>query len=498
MLRIPRIVTAWKFGLLVLTLLNVPLIANGQFMPGNGPGQQRQQMYLPPPLNVRFSGPTGMRVTFYDGVSQPRAIAAPLRCVFRPGYVFRIKISDMKEFPGVELFPTLEVRGSLNGGGKLDPNDFPATIRFTEDEVARVRDGALVTKVVFLERQDRAAPVATSANMPLEYKIPPDQDLLMAASQYGTPLVIIRIGQREISEEALQQQAIPGTVQLAEGKVLGIPKSAPYLPWACPSLYDPRLGPDSQASAICLPDGGDSRTKAGVLQNGEIVGLDPSDTVASYVDSQGRRKLAVSNRVCICVPRFVVFRTEMELSNRVSYTVPGSYQIVRGGAVTKNVVPTLVNQQAMIPQKIETKQSVSTVVATQGTVVFGQVNGIEILVNVKGIKGVSGVCVTPDAEPVDIPMLLVKWPDKCGAAIGDTITFTLKYTNQGGRPIQNVVVTDNLVTRYEYVPGSQQTDRAGTFTTQPNEEGSTVLRWEMNDELPPGASGVIRFQVKVR
>ena len=46
-----------------------------------------------------------------------------------------------------------------------------------------------------------------------------------------------------------------------------------------------------------MPDGGDIGLRAGWGPDGKLRGLDPSDTVAEYVDSKGRKRLAVSNRV---------------------------------------------------------------------------------------------------------------------------------------------------------------------------------------------------------
>ncbi len=82
--------------------------------------------------------------------------------------------------------------------------------------------------------------------------------------------------------------------------------------------------------------------------------------------------------------------------------------------------------------------------------------------------------------------------------IGDVVTFTLRYTNRGGQPISDVVVTDSLAPRFGYIRGSAKSDRAAIFTMQPNEAGSTILRWQFNGVLQPHESGTISFQVRVR
>ena len=43
-----------------------------------------------------------------------------------------------------------------------------------------------------------------------------------------------------------------------------------------------------------------------------------------------------------------------------------------------------------------------------------------------------------------------------------------------------------------------QADRDAVFTTEANEAGSVILRWEIGGRLLPGEGGVLRFQAKVR
>jgi hypothetical protein len=69
---------------------------------------------------------------------------------------------------------------------------------------------------------------------------------------------------------------------------------------------------------------------------------------------------------------------------------------------------------------------------------------------------------------------------------------------ESGQPITDVIVSDSLTTRLEYVWDSSKSDREATFTTQMNEAGSAVLRWQVAGTLQPGQSGVITFQARVR
>src|SRR5207249_140981 len=130
-------------------------------------------------------------------------------------------------------------------------------------------------------------------------------------------------------------------------------------------------------------------------------------------------------------------------------------------------------QQNERPVSLMNKQRPSSTEFTQpGPVVIGEVRGVQIYSRLEQTKEVTGTCAKPTPpEPEDRPLKIDKWPDKCAALQGDVVTFYLKYTNQGGQVITNVVVADSLTARFEYVPGSSRADRSVTFTTQENEAG---------------------------
>ena len=61
----------------------------------------------------------------------------------------------------------------------------------------------------------------------------------------------------------------------------------------------------------------------------------------------------------------------------------------------------------------------------------------------------------------------------------------IRYDNIGEQPVSKLVVTDSLAPRLEYVESSQQSSLEARFSTAPNEAGSSVLRWEIDQELKP-------------
>jgi uncharacterized repeat protein (TIGR01451 family) len=103
---------------------------------------------------------------------------------------------------------------------------------------------------------------------------------------------------------------------------------------------------------------------------------------------------------------------------------------------------------------------------------------------------------------VDLPehpcLRLIKVASTKVAQPGDVIDFTIRFDNLGDQTISNVEIIDNLTTRLEYVPGSAQCSRDAEFSTEENAGESLVLRWELNDPLPAGAGGLVRFHCRVR
>ncbi len=538
--------------LTALALAALVLPARGQALPvPRGPS---------PLLYIRFHGTPGTRVAFYRDPAGPREFEVPVTVGVRPGYLYRVRISNIPGRPGVTLYPTVEVRGSLHLPPRQHAADHPAPFVLTDADLEHVEEGAFLTKVVYLENPERAAAVATRPDQPLETTLPANRDLIDAARDFGRPMLVVRLGARPAEADELQRSAIPGTILFPAEKSLMPPRLPPTVPWACLSVYDPTLGPRPPEEE-CLHDGGDVGRPAGIGPDGKVGGLDPSDTVAEYTDSQGRRRLAKSNRVCLCVPRFAVLRSELPLAglearrgtedarNATAMALAGlrlpsleankseTPQAVRmrlrpGGTAaetgvgrfvrvqvldaflvydgpanlinTKQVQQLTEQQRTKLAKQIRFALSFSHTEGPAGveqkktTAVAGRVEGLKAFEVALDTREVSCICGEAPQVLVDKPMLLCKWADRDAAQVGDVVTFTLKYTNNGGQPIADVAVSDSLSGRLEYVAGSARTDRNAVFTVQENEAGSAVLRWEVSGKVLPGQSGLVSFQARVR
>ena len=451
---------------------------------------------MPPLLYVKLTGPRGMKVTIFRGADPEQTFAAPCTIGVRPGYRVRMALTGMADYPNTAFFPTLEVHGSLLLANTMRNAEFPAAVVYRAEDFARVLSDAAIKKIIVLERPDSAVPVATSPDEPFEIAVPANRDPLREARERGQPLLVMHLGERQFTREELINA--PGTILLPGEQALCAPAVAPWVAWHCFPVIDPRAGPMSPSEFMCVPDGGDVGLPAGFDRQGKLRGLDPSDTVAEYFDSRGRQRLAISNRICLCIPRFIVVRSETVIANQVALMGPGALKSASGAGDIQRAQPTLEHYQKLQLEHVGSNQKASGTIQTMGTMVTGRIDNLVVAGSVYGVQSTDAACLPTTPQPEDGPLLIIKWPDRYGALVGDIVTFTLKYTNSGGRPITNIVVSDSLTTRFEYVPGTAKTDREAIFTTQPNEAGSQILRWEIPGDLQPRESGLVTFQVRVR
>jgi len=144
---------------------------------------------------VKVVLPSGGKVAFFSRAEiKPLELDAPAGASVLVGATYRLRLSDMPEFPGVELYPTIELLDRLHPpAGRAD--EFPIPIEFTQEEIELALEGRLVTKVVYLEQPQRVLPHALRAPGSIR-TVPPSRNLLAEADREGRPMVLVRIGSR--------------------------------------------------------------------------------------------------------------------------------------------------------------------------------------------------------------------------------------------------------------------------------------------------------------
>ena len=90
--------------------------------------------------------------------------------------------------------------------------------------------------------------------------------------------------------------------------------------------------------------------------------------------------------------------------------------------------------------------------------------------------------------------------DRALRAIFLKLFFTTgsRYYNNTRMPVTDLILSDSLAARLEYVVGSAAADRPSNVTLADNEVGSQIIRFEIPGPIPPAASGLVVFKVKVR
>ncbi|MCA9236738.1 MAG: hypothetical protein KDA44_14785 [Planctomycetales bacterium] len=296
-----------------------------------------------------------------------------------------------------------------------------------------------------------------------------------------------------------------------------------------------------------LCDGGDQGLPAGVRADWRVTGLESEDTIAHYDTLDGRTVVTPSNKVCIYAPRFGVVR---RIVDPVGYDQSVMVEAVDENAVLAGInereqpladvarlepvidrvrqPPSLLRERQQAGELDRDRRVATTIgslapYANFTVISTGEIVGRDIVEIARSSlaaitwAGNQAVQVTIDAdqaqagvsvqspgtvyqlkEPNSPRLRLIKLASTDTAKPGEEVEFTLRYDNVGDRVIGNVTIVDNLTTRLEYVDGTQKSSDKADFSTEANDGGSLLLRWEITEPLEPGQGGVLQFKTRVR
>ena len=446
-----------------------------------------------PVLAMRAILPDGMAIQL-DGTGTRYGTGSTFG--FRPGYPYRFRI-DVPN--GEALGGSLEVRGSIIPRVNMKYMDYAAPIFVSKADVERVRAGGIVTKIIYLEDPTTAVPQEAKPDAPIEIGSSSEDDALREAEAAGRLAAIFRLGDRAPSQQELTMTYIPGTVLLPGATALGKP-NVPPVPMLCVGLplYDPILGPRTPAEE-CFVNGGDGATIAGIGPGNRVFGIDPTDVIAEYT-SGNKRRLTTSNVVCICAPRFVTRRVEQGLGSAANRVQP----IVLVQIVAKNIfdyrvsVEQYVGRERTLGVQSRTRPSIYvSLVALQALI---GTEYVKINATTEGL-GVLGTVVSPE-EATAFPSLLQLTKSVTPGGpyqSGQVVTITLAYRNGTRLPISDLVISDALSPRLEYLPGTAAAEgQISNVTTSESDAGATTIRFDIPGPIRAGDSGKVVFQVKIR
>jgi uncharacterized repeat protein (TIGR01451 family) len=317
---------------------------------------------------------------------------------------------------------------------------------------------------------------------------------------------------------------------------------APTGPWAPPGIAKP--WPQDEY----LADGGDKQVPAVVGDNRQVRGLEMEDTLAHFDTLDGRTHVEPSNQVFLYSPRFGAVRQVLgvEENDQVlassgvhqpvrlvasgEVATPGTtkqnVQTVRqvgrkpisvfrtrygDGAISTAIGP-VAFQNAFLPYenlavirtgKFEAAEMPWLARGTTAAIAWSGDQAVQVILDRQAASAAVSdqkvdTVFSIDRPPAHPRLRVIKVASTPLAEVGDMVDFTIRFDNVGDQVIGNVVILDSLTTRLEYVEKSAQCSLPAAFSTQQNEGGSLVLRWEIAQPLEPGKGGILRFTCRVR
>lgn len=500
---------------------------------------------------VRFSAPDSTKIEVLGPAPEPIVAPEPnasgLTVGLKVGVAYRLKLSNLPNAPGVELFPMVEFVGHLHRPPNVDPLKFPVRIPFTMDDLedAGVR-GRMVTSVIYLEAPELAVPVSMPKDQISVVTLSPVESPMKIAPGLGRVMAIVRVGGRaptvdELSGAPDYPMTGPGCpFSLADGGRCDVPCG----PASC---LPPRAERPWMPKDEFLCDGGDGGESAHLGGQGGLRGVDPRDAVVKF-QADDRARILPTNRVCIYAPRFAAVRSSVgaNLNKTVENLRVNEYlekqttmQVKQSPKkFTQNQMAELARHRSRA-SNLQSRQFAgekAEIRVLQGydvpTHVAGhiEVRTLEIakqreIANVyrlkikgEGIKTAETAVVTGIAEGlgekvmawkpqeiagVEVPpnkpgLMVLKQVDTAEAEPGDVVTYTIRYRNMGNVAILSVSIVDNLLPRLEYVPGSALGPKGSVFSAGANTAGSSELRWDLPEAVAPGQDGYVQFKAKIR
>jgi hypothetical protein len=184
-------------------------------------------------------------------------LEAPARYNFHQARIYRLKLTEIENRPGVELYPTLEIYpGNMKVDAYLAHNAVP--IEFTDEDFDQVTGGNFVTKVIYLPDPKYQELAIAGVETLVSTRLDPGIDPVQEASRRGTILAVLRIGSVDLEmphSPELFPQPVPGAA-IPTGvptespvTVSPVPTSPSELPAALPEANVPGevpTLPDSQ------------------------------------------------------------------------------------------------------------------------------------------------------------------------------------------------------------------------------------------------------------
>jgi hypothetical protein len=124
-------------------------------------------------------------------------IVCPGRFNFQRGALYRLRLTQIPDLPGQELYPTLEIAyGTPRSEAFLSHNAIP--VYFTPQDFEHVTGGNLVTKVIYLPDPEFQELALAAVGELVSTQLDPGVDPIEEADHRGAILAIVRLGNKDL------------------------------------------------------------------------------------------------------------------------------------------------------------------------------------------------------------------------------------------------------------------------------------------------------------
>jgi hypothetical protein len=164
---------------------------------------------------VRFASPAGMKVAWYGYGPDGRPgfagnqIEVPGRYNFVQGAIYRLKLSDIPNRPGVDLYPTLEVVPSNYKTDAFIAHS-AVPVFFSDEDFDQVASGNFLVKVIYLPFPQYQDIAVAGPDEIVSTRLEPGLDPIQEACKRGNILLVVRLGNIDLEAPNTPPMDAPG------------------------------------------------------------------------------------------------------------------------------------------------------------------------------------------------------------------------------------------------------------------------------------------------
>lgn len=174
-------------------------------------------------MQIRFAGPEGMTIQWATGDRGPfnsELLVAPARHNLQQGQFYRLKLTQICGYEGVELHSILDVAAVLpHTAPYLEHNAIP--VQVTPEDVDAFLSGQPRTKVIYLPDEENQRLGEARVEIVVNTELDTGVDPIAEADRRGSILAVVRQSEENFRPAAVNplQPPLPGGPSLAELRV---------------------------------------------------------------------------------------------------------------------------------------------------------------------------------------------------------------------------------------------------------------------------------------